>query len=142
MSDIHENNNKIKMHIRFLISSDKDDFDTDIITQVLDLKPTKCYKKGELIFPDATVKYKHTGWVLGIKTIESIDASDEISKLLNILMPKEREVRELCFRYSLDIELGCIIYIHEQTPVLNFSRKMIEQIDRLNASLDIDIMLV
>lgn len=77
----------IETNIRFIISS-KESFDCNIITQELALEPTKYYKKGDLVFSGGTRTYDYSGWIFGNRTKGNIDIGNEVSRLLDVLIPK------------------------------------------------------
>jgi len=67
---------------------------------------------------------------------KSATLDEHMAALLAVLAPCTAQLRSLS--EHTDIELSCVVY-GKTVPALNFSRKTIDQIAGLGASLDIDL---
>jgi hypothetical protein len=109
------------------------------ISTLLGMKPTRTWRRGDLI--QATrLKYKQDGWCLSSKEI-GFNLSDHITSLLDNLLPNSEKIVKVCSRYGLESQISCAIYIVDETPIINFSKKVMADMTQLNTTLDIDIIL-
>jgi hypothetical protein len=109
------------------------------ISNLLGLTPTRTWREGDLIQATRLV-YKQNGWCLSNKE-NSINLGDHIHSLLDNLLPKSELIAKVCSKYGLESEMNCVIYIVNETPIINISKKTIAGMERLGTSLDIDIIL-
>ena len=111
------------------------------ITQILGLLPSRTWLEGESI-QGTKLRRKHNGWCLAVDGAEStIDLEVPIRELLTILLPKIGEIDEARSGLDVECELSCAITIADETPVINLSPATVGDLVRLNAAIDIDIIL-
>jgi len=91
-------------------------------------------KRGKSI-----IKQKENGWALNSGLPNSASLEEHIKKLLERLSPYKEKIR--MFAQHEDVQFSCIIYTATRPP-LYFSKKVIQQINYLEASLDIDLYIV
>jgi hypothetical protein len=86
-----------------------------------------------------TIKEKDNGWVLNSGLEKNDSLEDHVESLLKILAPVSDKIQSLSD--GSYVEVSCAIYSSE-TPPLHFRKNVIHQINKLGASLDIDLYLV
>ena len=109
------------------------------ITRVIGITPTKTWLLGESIQKTA-LRRKHNGWCISTAA-EVISLEETTRHILDLLLPKERTINELCSKHDLHRELSCALYLVDEAPEINFSRDVIIGLSRLGATVDIDIIL-
>lgn len=112
----------------------------DEITSAIGINPTQTWLIGDQIQTSA-IRRKHNGWRLSTGYLQDFDLEKYGRQLLEILLPKAEIITTFCRENKLECELGFTAFIIEETPIANFSEQFIADLAKLNASLDIDIML-
>ncbi len=112
----------------------------DEITKAIGITPTETWKLGDLS-EKTTLRKKHNGWRISTGYHQDFDLEKYIKQLFEILLPKSEIITTFCRENELDCELSCAAYVIDETPSTNFSKKIISDLAKLNASLDFDIIL-
>src|SRR5574340_1223427 len=128
-----------EIKVDFLIAGN---FDPEEITNVLGISPTKSWKKGDLI-SGTTIARKFDGWILSAaERSDSNEVEEHIKPLLTKLLPLKDRIAEVYKEFELEAEINCAVYVTDETPVLYMSAVTLREISELNASVDIDIILL
>lgn len=118
------------------------DFNPDTFTALIQLSPTSTHRQGDNIGRSIR-KYKYDVWLLSIEETETIFTSKLLDKLFDNISGKIDLISEVTSNQSIDVEISVVIYIKKSnTPEIHFSKEIIKQISKLNASIDIDIVSV
>lgn len=128
-----------EIKIGFLLSGD---ISPEEITNFLGVSPTQSWHKGDLV-KGTTMIRKFNGWLLSfMEEVDSNELDDHIRPILSILLPKKDVIADLIDKYKLDAEISCTIYLVDETPVGYLSPEIVTGMSDLQASLDIDIILL
>src|SRR5688572_3562456 len=106
----------------------------DEITTAIGITPTETWKIGDH-------RRKHNGWCISTGYHQDFDLEKYIKQLFEILLPKSETITTFCGENELDCELSCAAYVINETPSTTFSKEIVSDLAKLNASLDIDIIL-
>jgi hypothetical protein len=111
------------------------------IASLVGLTPTKTWKRGEAI-RKTNLSRKEDGWVFGIPQRETHDMEALLRELLDVLEMRGQGLAEATSRFSLSKEISFGVYVRDETPAAWFSVETLRRLAALDASLDIDVMLV
>lgn len=137
-----------KTNVKVYFSAKADDFSIEYFTNVLGIRPTRAYKKGEAINrpsnPNVTSTGTHyrqyTSWELGTDYEQSYDISEQLDFVLNQLEGKEellnqvRENYELAYRFTIVIQIE-----NNEKPAMYLDRRFIHFADSIGADVDFDL---
>jgi len=100
-----------------------DDFTPEVITEKLEIFPSKVWKKGEKIEGSNKVR-DYSCWCLSTGYDESYDINEQLNKLLTILIPKKMKLIELKELLSLDYKIDIVINIESnEKPAIYLEKK-------------------
>ncbi len=109
--------------------------DPDEVSRLLGISPDFVCRKGEAIL-ETLRSYPENGWRL----VSSLSASSSVEEhVLNVLDRIEPVAHLLPRLERLEVEVSCVVYYYDYTPVLGLSREVIRRLARLGASLDYDL---
>jgi hypothetical protein len=116
------------------------DLNPDEITDKLKIIPTKIWRKGDLINPKGKIFYSENGWSLQSQLNQSAELEDHLQWIFEKLQTQWDSVREICSRYYP--EISCVIYVSNQVPAIHFSQEILQEVNQLNAEIDVDIYVL
>ena len=115
--------------------------DPEHITRLLEISPSQIWKTGEFI-QNTNIQRKHNGWCLSSGDYKNdLHLAQIAEPLLQALLPKSEVIKKTCDELQLECELSCIVYIVDETPILNFTHEILKSLAQLNATMDIDVIL-
>lgn len=118
-----------------------DIFDTDIITHRLSIQPNEHWMKGDKV-KDKDIERVDTCWTVHTEYEESIDINEQLKKILNILIPKLNELKEVQSAYNLEYRFCIIINIeNNEKPAMYINGEMIKFVYEINAEIDFDLYI-
>ncbi len=113
----------------------------DEITRQLKMRPTRTWLKGDSI-QGTNLRRKHNGWCFSIENRQDgLEVEEYILPLVNSLAPSAQLIRQICKEYEMSCEISCVIYMSDETPVINFSPQVLSNIVDFGAAIDVDIIL-
>lgn len=115
-------------------------FDPADITAKVGVQPTKTWFQGDLISPTAKIRYQHNGWSLKSSLQGSDELGDHVKALLEQLQMGWQPLTEICA--DCEAEISCVIYTAGDRPAIHFDRVILDQLDQLNAAIDVDLYVV
>ena len=115
--------------------------DPDVITEGIGLRPTKTWRLGEKN-QNTKVRRKYDGWSIVMKRHRSADLGQEIRRLLEPILPHANAIRKTCEEYDLEAEVGCAVYVSDETPAMYLDSDIIKLLADLNAEFDIDLYIL
>lgn len=123
-----------QIEVSFLLTSNNDDI--DMITEALNINPSKTRRKEEFKFQE----FAHTIWELstGKETSRAIDY--QFKKLLSIINGKEEIIKELMIKNN--IESYFIVIIHAENgdgPEIILTNDVIKFAGKIDAEIHFDI---
>ena len=139
-----------KTNVKAYFSVKADDFSIEDFTNVLGIKPTRTYKKGEVIKSKSNpnvattgTHYRlHTSWELGTDYEESYDINKQLSFVLGQLEGKEEELNQLKKKYDLTYRFVLVIQIeNNETPAMYLDSIFIHFADSIGAEVDFDLYI-
>ena len=114
------------------------DLDPDEVTLMLRQQPTKAWRVGDAIHPNALVRYQQSGWRLASELPSSSTLEDHVRAVLDRLAPVSVAAMELGNRY--DAEVTCVMRIFgADRPPLHLPKDLVKRVAELNADVDIDL---
>jgi Domain of unknown function (DUF4279) len=114
------------------------DFEPEEITTKLKIKPTKIWRKGDLIHPQTKLTRKHNGWSLQSQVDQSSDLEDHINSIFSYFPSNWTDLMEICQQYYA--EINCVIYVvGDERPAIHLDKNIIRKLNKLNAEIDIDL---
>ncbi len=128
-----------RINVEFQIKSSQ--IKPEEITSFLGINPTRKLYFGDFI-SGSQIRMKTNMWCFSVDIQDkTLDLSDYISPIITQLLPKKAFISKLCQENEVSCVFECGIHIIEQTPIVDFSPKLLSSITELNANLDIDIIL-
>ena len=109
--------------------------------RILNIDPTKCQQKGEIIRENLYAK--DSVLLYATEVIRASDTEDVTQTLTNALENKEDKLGEYLRINSLRLKIGFTVRTYEGNPFLSifFSREFICICNKLNAEIDIDVLV-
>ncbi|WP_277584925.1 DUF4279 domain-containing protein [Psychrobacillus antarcticus] len=127
----------------YILFSGNDDFPFDVVTDRLNLQPTKTCKVGERVKPNHPINqlvHSNTGWYFEIETKESLDTEDVLRPLLEVFQTKTDTINQLKEELNLDVHLELVIQIYDgYTPALVIYPEFSKFAAKIDAFLDVDM---
>lgn len=117
-----------------------DEFEPDIVTEVIGINPTGTERKGTP-FP------KHSSWIYSTGKIEDevVDVYEMASSLVAALVPYADNILKAKNDFHLDAVLEVVLTIttedSKSTPAIGFDSDVIAFLHKVNATIDIDTYL-
>ena len=108
------------------------------ITQTLGIPCNKSWRIGDKRANTVIVE-KNNGWVLSSDLPKSASLEAHIEKMLERLATCADRMQVISQKDS--VELSCVVYA-TTPPALNFNKRIIQQLNELGASLDVDLYLL
>ncbi len=120
-----------------------DDFPLEQVTERLQIKPTKIFKKGDIIRKISETENftrSYTSWEFGTEYKESLDTGELIDQVILQLRDKASVINELKEEFGLECRFVIVIKINEGcTPSLHLDIPVIEFAASIKADFDIDL---
>ncbi|PMC37843.1 hypothetical protein CJ195_09540 [Bacillus sp. UMB0899] len=120
-----------------------DDFPLDVITKRLGLKPTKSYKKGDIIKKiDRITNHvrNYTSWQLRTDYQESFNVGELIEQVIRQIREKTQIINELKREFSLECRFTIVIeIINGISPGFHLDNDVIEFANSIQADFDVDL---
>lgn len=113
-------------------------FDPKEITSALGIQPTKTWRMGSSI-QNTLLKREHDGWEWSSGYVRTLNLPELVDRVLDALEPVSDKLVEVRQKLELDVELQCVVYVRDQTPIVGFSLATLERIGKLKAEIDIDL---
>jgi hypothetical protein len=131
---------KNEIILRFCIW-DFDDISCDEMTQLIGIKPSKIYIKGQKKNAIGSALAERNGWLLDSPLNKYSPFEDQMNSLLDIIESKIDIFRVLDKKYYC--EFSCALYIYfdneESIPWLHLDARYNQLIKELNIEFDVDI---
>ncbi len=120
---------------------DFEDITADEITKILNIQPSKVYKKGERQDPNFSLIAKQNGWRMSSNLGKHSSFEAQMNTLIDIIYSKENEFKFFCDKYYC--EFSCAIYVRndneESTPWIHLNSRYNELIKKMNIEFDLDL---
>ena len=119
------------------------DFDCDpkVISDILGLKPSRSFKKGDLISDKSNHRRKFSSWEYLSSLPRSEPCQDaHISNLIEVMLKKKDAIKILKEKYEIGI--NCVGYYHDANPGFHMSAELINSCSTLGISIDFDLYTV
>lgn len=124
-----------KGYIYFAIKTEDENLNLDDFDKYLTIKPTKFERKFERgQVPNSTI------WEYSSGDLVNPYYFHEIEKLIEILEPHKDELKMLKAKYEdIHFVFEVVIFLGDETPGLNFSRRTMAFLNYIGAEIDCDI---
>lgn len=119
-----------------------DDFDIDVVSEQLDIKPSYYYKKGDKI-ENRAIKRKETCWSISSGYEISLDINNQLEKILSLIKCKRNMLKKLRERFQLDYSFSIVIRVEKnQSPAIYLEKEAIEFANDIKADFDFDLYIL
>ncbi|MED0989716.1 DUF4279 domain-containing protein [Bacillus nitratireducens] len=120
-----------------------DEFPVEVVSERLQVDPTKSYKKGEIIRKTnetENITRNYTSWQLSTGYQESFDVGDVMEQLILKLKDKSAIINELKREFGLECRFTIVIKIKDDhTPAFHLENQVIDFANSIKADFDIDL---
>jgi len=106
------------------------------ISSLLDLVPSKTWRKGDIRVPNTILKHSENGWELSIykKNITYVDNSlEDLFKLI------KKSKKELSLMKNVTKTFTIALYFQETAPSITYNSKIISFLNEIGAEIEHDI---
>ena len=125
-------------YISFTGKDDVDDFPVEVVTEMLDVKPTRILRMGERI--NDVRKRSFTSWQYESETLETLDVDDVLLPILNVFQEKTDSINRIKKELKLNVKVALVItMIDGFTPGLIIYPEFSKFASDINAFIDIDM---
>lgn len=107
------------------------------ITAYLGIEPDHVWSKGD-VRKGTKLSEVENGWELKSSTNSEAQLQQQVTRLLDKIMPAANTLKELSGTWI--VQISCVVYA-ETPPPLNFSAELISRMAAVNAALDIDLYI-
>jgi hypothetical protein len=111
------------------------------VTKLVQLTPTRTWCLGDPV-QRTQLKRKHDGWVFGLPQRETYEMDGLLRELLDAIEPHMEGIAEAAKRFGLEKEISFGVYVRGETPASWFAADTVHRFSTLDASLDIDLILM
>ncbi|AFU13464.1 DUF4279 domain-containing protein [Bacillus toyonensis] len=120
-----------------------DEFPVEVVSERLQVSPTKSYKKGDIIRKTnetENITRNYTSWQLSTGYQESLDVGDVMEQLILKLKDKSAIINELKREFGLECRFTIVIKINDShTPAFHLDNPVIDFANSIKADFDIDL---
>jgi hypothetical protein len=112
--------------------------DPEEISILLDLKPQRTFRKGDLINANGKAKIKNSFWQFA-SSLPRTEASQDahISNLIEVMLQRKDVIIQLQDKYEVGI--NCVGYYHDSNPGFHMDADLIKSCAALGVSIDFDL---
>ena len=114
--------------------------DPHVISELLDLQPSRVTLKGELMPGEAGrrgTRWRHERWTYASPAGRAAPIEDQLRALLAVLESRREAIAEAARRY--EVGLMCAAYFHEVNPGFHLDAELIAGLAALRIDLDFDL---
>lgn len=130
---------KTNIMVEFRIIGEQ--FNVDEVTDILKVKPTKFWNKGDMI-PSNGRNREYTCWQYSTGYNETYDMNSQLVKIYNIFHEKEQVLLELKEKKDLEFKIEIVIIIEKgELPAVYLDTDMIAFAHKISAKYDFDMYL-
>jgi len=118
-------------------------FDPHVFSEEVGLSATKIWIKGQSVGEKSVVKGKENEWIISIGELSTRSVENQLRKILSRLRPYTALIIKNSKIKKLQADFAVAVYlVGDNTPSINLSSKIINEIAKYNAVLDIDIICI
>ena len=118
------------------------DFDPTAVSVAVGLEPDRTWRAGDARVPHSPLTHTSAGWCIEERPETGWELEPVVSRLLDRLAPFRAEIQAVRERLALRAQLACVVYADDRVPALGLGSQCVARLAELEASLDIDVMLV
>jgi hypothetical protein len=126
-----------EMYIDLSVFSDKYDFNTDELNQILQIEPAGTWHKGDLIRKN--LYRKETSWHLKTTRIETFEFEEVFQMLISLLDNKAEILGKYAKKNNLCVKIVPIIVVSNNMPSIIITKEITEILLLLNAIIEFDM---
>ena len=117
-----------------------EDFDLDVVTDTLGIKPTRARKKSEFPQPSIDSGIAGTHWSYKVREEYCDDISIPFDKILNVFNGKASIINKLCKDMNLYTFFSVIIHVKTgNRPLNDISKEALSFVASINATIGFDL---
>lgn len=120
-------------------SLDGEDLDPSVCTREIGLEPTHAGRKGEKLRSTSHVALLTGVWTISVKQ-RSLDTSEGLEELLDILWPHRFALRQFLRKTLWEAAFSTSMTIREERPLYHLSAGVIHRISFFRVSYGMDII--
>ena len=114
-------------------------FDLELITNVLNVKPTVQWRKGDTINNRQIVR-QDTTWSFGIGLQSSYDIEEQSKQFLSVFINRLDKLKLLKSEQNIDILILYTVKVYNsETPIMSLNSEIINFARELGAKIDFDL---
>ena len=114
-----------------------DYFNTNSISEALEILPTKSWNRGDII--NELKRREYTAWIYSTEATETLDINTQLKKIETLFFPKLQILKRLKEQYQLDFSIEIIFVIeNKEAPAIYLNPSIIQFAANLEAIFDID----
>ncbi len=132
--------NKTNIFVKFSISGEE--FNPNIVTSILSINPTNCWRKGDCYRTksNTTLMRKYSNWEIRSKKEESFDMGTQMNKILDLFIGKESLFVDLKSKYDINFIIFVVIVVEKgETPAIYLDERTIKFANDIGATFDFDL---
>lgn len=119
----------------------KGSFDPASITNMLKLAPTEEWREGDK--GKSGIRKKYDSWIVGTGYIKTLDSSELIKKVFDMLHPSKDLLAKAINDFDLIANFMVVAKVeNKETPSIDFERDLLKFAGEINASLEVDLHIV
>ena len=116
-----------------------ENFNANEISETLGINATYSWTAGEIHARTGKIR-EISCWIYSTDTLETLDSEDLTKQIYNLFSPKTAVLQELKTKYDLNITLGLVVIIENQSPPgICLDSDTIDFLNKLDANLDVDL---
>jgi hypothetical protein len=117
------------------------EFDPNMITNVLQIEPNECWEKGEQI-RNKSINRSFSCWIIRTEYEESLDVNNQITSILRKIKDKKNQLIDLKEHKDLDYKIDIVIRIeNNEKPAIYLNSDSIEFANSIKAEFEIDLYI-
>lgn len=115
-----------------------DYFDVQEVTDVLEVKPSRVWNRGEPI-RNSGKEHTETAWIYNTENVEGLDTDILINHIMELFYAKADKIAALKKKYDLYVSIDFMIAIKNEEPLaIYFESEFVKFAAKIGAELDID----
>lgn len=139
-----------KTNVKAYFSVTADEFPIDDFTQVLEIQPTRTYKKDDAVVrpynPNVIstgIHYRlHTSWELGTDYQESYDINQQLYFVLDQIEDKAETLNQLKKKFDLTYMFVIVIQVeNKEHPAMYLESRFLSFASSISAEVDFDLYI-
>lgn len=122
-----------------LIVSSDGELEPDTMCRELGIQPIRVWRVGDRI-GRTILREKTNGWLLSTGKVQAYEIGPVAGKLLELPEIVLNHLSKMASENVIEIEISIAVEATDEMPSISFDRKLLSCVERLSASIDVDII--